>query len=101
MKYNITRFCIPFLLILFALCMIQCGGPVLSESKEITLAGDSISPVKADTIQVPDPPSLDTGLFNQKMLDLVHNQPNERWPVKTAYPLPGALLPFNRIVAYY
>ncbi len=23
------------------------------------------------------------------------------WPVKAAYPLPGALLPFNRIVAYY
>lgn len=23
------------------------------------------------------------------------------WPVKTAYPNPGALLPFNRIVAYY
>lgn len=23
------------------------------------------------------------------------------WPVKTAYPLAGALLPFNRIVAYY
>lgn len=24
-----------------------------------------------------------------------------RWPVKTAYPLAGALLPFHRIVAYY
>lgn len=27
--------------------------------------------------------------------------PKPLWPVKRAYPLPGALLPFNRIVAYY
>ncbi len=27
--------------------------------------------------------------------------PTPLWPVKTAYPLPGAILPFNRIVAYY
>ena len=29
------------------------------------------------------------------------SSPSCMWPVKTAYPLPGALLPFNRIVAYY
>ncbi len=27
--------------------------------------------------------------------------PSCLWPAKTVYPLPGALLPFNRIVAYY
>jgi hypothetical protein len=26
---------------------------------------------------------------------------NNDWPVKMAYPLPGALLPYNRIIAFY
>jgi hypothetical protein len=34
-------------------------------------------------------------------LRLVNDSPKLGWPVKTAYPLPGALLPMNRIVAYY
>lgn len=46
-------------------------------------------------------PELDTSLFNRLQMHLVHNKPSARWPVKTTYPLPGALLPFNRIVAYY
>ncbi|MBC7884881.1 MAG: hypothetical protein H7X99_05365 [Saprospiraceae bacterium] len=44
---------------------------------------------------------LDTSLYNQIILDLVHHKPDQKWPVKTPYPLPGALLPFHRIVAYY
>ncbi|WP_211345650.1 hypothetical protein [Paraflavitalea soli] len=35
------------------------------------------------------------------MLHLVHNRPSYNWPVKTAYPLKGAIFPFTRIVAYY
>ncbi len=46
-------------------------------------------------------PILDTALYNQKILQMVHNQPFNGWPVKTDYPLPGALLPFNRIIAFY
>ena len=44
---------------------------------------------------------LDTVLYNQKLLQLVHDKPSHSWPVKTAYPLKGAVLPFKRIVAYY
>ena len=44
---------------------------------------------------------LDTALFNKLQLYLVHNKPNAKWPVKTDYPLPGAILPYNRVVAYY
>lgn len=56
---------------------------------------DTITPTVKDTFL------LDTALFRKKSLDLVNNKPTARWPVKTAFPLPGALLPFNRIVAYY
>lgn len=72
---------------------------------------------------------LDTALYDKKMVLLANNPPPPKpttktvkdsktgtvttvtvppkpapaaiWPVKTAYPEAGALLPFNRIVAYY
>src|SRR5688500_12576140 len=46
-------------------------------------------------------PVLDTADFNKKMLLLSNNDTTGKWPAKTAYPLPGALLPYNRIIAYY
>lgn len=57
----------------------------------------------------PVAPIFDEVAYNAKLL-LLANIPAEvsdkpavssLWPVKTVYPLPGALLPFNRIVAYY
>jgi hypothetical protein len=62
------------------------------------IAQDTVLPVpviKSDSLK------LDTLLYNQKLLALAHDKPSSRWPVKTAYPLPGAILPFKRIVAYY
>lgn len=51
--------------------------------------------VKKDTLR------MDTALYNSKLLYLVHGNATPGWPVKTVYPLPGAILPFKRIVAYY
>ena len=44
---------------------------------------------------------LDTSVYNEKLLALANNDTTGRWPAKFPYPLPGALLPFNRIVAFY
>ncbi len=55
-------------------------------------------------------PELDKNQYDQLINTLANNPPqatsststqNYLWPPKTAYPLGGALLPFNRIVAYY
>ena len=64
-------------------------------------------------------PSLDKALYDQKIEFLANNPApvvatsvattiktlpphiKNLWPVKTVYPNYGALLPFNRIVAYY
>lgn len=43
----------------------------------------------------------DTAKYNKLLLHLVHGQPTAAWPVKAPYPLPGAILPYHRIVAYY
>ncbi|MEI6280812.1 MAG: hypothetical protein WCP17_02310 [bacterium] len=77
-----------------------------------------------DKIVVPVLPPLDTVDYDNRMEELANNpipkvvvpqkdkdgndipipfvQPKINfWPVKTVYPNPGAILPFNRIIAYY
>lgn len=47
-------------------------------------------------------PPLDTTKYDQKMLSLANGDTTGFWPVKKQpYPLPGAILPFKRIVAFY
>lgn len=44
---------------------------------------------------------LDTAKYDQLMNYLANGDTTGKWPVKGPYPLPGAILPFNRVVAYY
>jgi hypothetical protein len=46
--------------------------------------------------------TLDTLQYDSLMKRLANGDKTGKWPVKNEpYPLPGAILPFNRIVAYY
>lgn len=47
------------------------------------------------------PLPYDTTHYNDLLLHLVHHKPTAKWPVKTVPHLPGAILPYKRIVAYY
>jgi hypothetical protein len=47
------------------------------------------------------PVLLDTQEYDSKLAHIVNGDSSGRWPVKTAYPLAGAIFPFKRIVAYY
>ncbi len=69
--------------------------------------------VEADvTTMVPDtvqPSGLDRELYDLKLKALANNKVSSstasttifKWPVKAAYPIAGAILPFKRVVAYY
>jgi len=47
-------------------------------------------------------PPLNKPLYDSLMKKLAHGDTTGRWPVKNApYPMPGAILPFKRVVAYY
>jgi hypothetical protein len=46
-------------------------------------------------------PALDTAQYNRLQKYLANGDTTGRWPVKHDYPLPGAVLPFNRVIAYY
>ncbi|TDD78249.1 hypothetical protein [Flavobacterium caseinilyticum] len=56
---------------------------------------------KADSIEKKTVLTIDTLDFNKRMIALSNNDTTGRWPVKAPYPLPGALLPYNRIIAFY
>ncbi|HTE27307.1 hypothetical protein [Flavitalea sp.] len=44
---------------------------------------------------------LDTVLYDQLTNHITNKDSSGKWPVKSDYPLPGAILPFKRIIAYY
>jgi hypothetical protein len=44
---------------------------------------------------------LDTVEYDQRCRALSNGDQTGKWPVKTGYPMAGAILPFKRVVAYY
>jgi len=45
--------------------------------------------------------TIDTADYDKRMLALANNDTTGRWPAKAPRPLPGAILPYNRIISYY
>jgi hypothetical protein len=44
----------------------------------------------------------DTAEYNKRVLYLAHDSVSDKWPVKNSpLPLPGAILPFKRVIAFY
>ncbi len=70
-------------------------------------AADAINEIEKSEIIKPKPilekkvNPIDTADYNKRMLDLANKDTTGRWPAKTPYPLAGAILPYNRIIAYY
>jgi hypothetical protein len=62
---------------------------------------EKIETVKPDSITQKKVLTIDTADYNKRMLALSNHDTTGKWPVKTPYPLPGALLPYNRIIAFY
>lgn len=62
------------------------------------------SAAQKDTVieqKIAPKPVLDTALFHSLNLKLANGDTTGRWPAKMPVPLPGAILPFNRIIAFY
>ena len=51
--------------------------------------------------QPPIPKVLDTAEFISRMKAMSNGDTTNKWPAHMPYPLPGAILPFKRIVAFY
>ncbi len=101
-------------LFLSGLYMIGFSNIFVVRYDRVAADSNATSSVSQSSTSVPT--SLDTAAYNRKMRFLAHlpaissattstatSTPLKvpLWPVKTVYPDAGALLPFNRIVAYY
>ncbi len=86
------------------LLLFLCMGSLLLSSCNGSSGSSLLG--KADSTEnkknVPAYPALDTLAYQKKMKALANGDTTGRWPVKRGpYPLPGAILPFKRIIAYY
>lgn len=87
-------------------------------AKPVSFSRDATSSPTSVVDTRPPKPVLDKTAYDKKMLVNAHVATSSKyyemylnddfgtssrplWPVKAPYPLPGAILPFNRIVAYY
>jgi hypothetical protein len=78
----------------------NCGGSTKTAATAAAKAKDSTT-ATASPAEVNYPP-IDKAAYDAKMLYLAHGDTTGHFPVKhTPYPLPGAILPFKRVVAYY
>jgi len=73
---------------------------------ELTSRDTKANSEKAETTEVITSdakklPTLDTVDYNNRMMGLANGDTTGRWPVTAALPLPGAILPFHRIIAFY
>ncbi|MEK7081164.1 MAG: hypothetical protein AAB902_02140 [Patescibacteria group bacterium] len=111
-----------FIIIIFLTILFFNTSGFFSDSIQYK-KGDQIA--KGEKLIIPPLPPLDTMAYDKKLNELANNpapkiskaivddppanpkpttSPPPKlnfWPVKTVYPNPGAILPFNRIVAYY
>jgi hypothetical protein len=84
--------CLP----LWALTVIFTSG-CQNKSKAQTV----IRLEKKETFQKVDSNMIDTADYNRRLVALQTNDIAEKWKIKTAYPLTGAILPYKRVVAFY
>ncbi len=82
------------------LCTLCSCGQGQSANKQN--ADSTVAKTAADTNHVAAAATiLDTAAYDQHIVQMVNGDTSGKWPVKHAYPLNGAVLPFNRIVAFY
>jgi hypothetical protein len=98
MKTNSTRLIAGMLALSSFLYMQGCTEAQTAVSTEPSKTSADATPKETDSLVLP---RLDTADYNQRMHDLCNGDSSGKWPVKAPYPLAGALLPYNRIIAYY
>ncbi|MBL0358946.1 MAG: hypothetical protein IPP72_19685 [Chitinophagaceae bacterium] len=81
------------------LCCTSCDHTAKADDT-INVKTDSIpAPPKAEA--QPASIAIDTTAYNKKMQALSNDDSTGKWPVKAPYPLPGAIFPDNRVIAFY
>lgn len=71
---------------------VSSGEPAADTSRQQVLEGEVKNELKY----------VDTADFSRRMQELGNGDTTGKWPVQPhVYPLPGAILPYHRVIAYY
>ena len=97
MKNPVIAFAITPLVLSFFICSVGCNDAKTIDAK--SEKGDSI-PLQAIAKSTATLP-IDTADYKKRMLVLSNNDTTGKWPANAPIPLSGALLPYNRIIAFY
>ena len=84
---------------LTALSIIGCTDSNTQTISKPAAANDSVAVAKEET--TPASPAFDSAEYNRLQNYTANGDTTGRWPVKGPLPGAGAVLPFNRVVAYY
>lgn len=84
--------------VLLLIAFSSCNQGKAADEKEIE---KQTTKVPIDSVKKKVVSTIDTLDYNNRLRAISNNDTTGRWPVKTPYPLPGALLPYNRIIAFY
>jgi hypothetical protein len=91
-KLSILNKQLFFLALTFIFILSGCNQKGELKSK------DKTTKVQQEEVSIP----TDTLAYNKKNIALANGDTMGHWPIKSKiYPLDGAILPFNRIIAYY
>ena len=96
MKYSIIQFGLP-LFIFFS----SCNGNSQNSTSTQDSASNSATTTNKDSIPEPQTAVIDSAEYRRLTTYLSTGDTTGRWPVKDPIPVAGAVLPFNRVVAYY
>ncbi|MEO7961196.1 MAG: hypothetical protein ABIR19_06610, partial [Ginsengibacter sp.] len=98
MKKNSVFLPLTFFAFLFFSCIGCNNGQTVKSKTTVDSTGNE---VVAGEQPVQQQKTLDTIAYDQIINTISNGDTNGLWPTKTVYPLPGAVLPFHRIVAFY
>jgi hypothetical protein len=90
-------FCSSFLLII-VLSISSCNK---NKAQDLLADKPLLSKIVKDSISKKAIQTIDTADYDKRMLALANNDTTGKWPAKGPRPLPGAILPYNRIISYY
>lgn len=99
MKTSVCALLLRMFFLLFLLCSNSCNKVEATDALNEKENSKTVQPVPLPEITFS---IIDTADYNKRILALSNNDKSGRWPVKNLpYPLPGAILPYHRIVAFY
>ncbi|HXB29646.1 MAG TPA: hypothetical protein VNW49_07500 [Puia sp.] len=92
---------VALIAILYFFKALGSGNPFRRNNSELIKNEKDTIVIKDSLLLNERPTVLDTVKYDHLLFALNNGDSSGRWPVKLAYPLPGAIFPFSRVVAFY